>query len=95
MPAESCRHALHGRYDALRATELDAELQRLFDAGARDLILDMADVTYVSSSCLRVLLMAHRRAAAAGGKLVLQNTPERIARLLRMAGLDRVFCLGS
>ncbi len=93
MDRSGSHYELEGRYDALRAPELERQLQALLEAGATDLTLDMARVTYLSSSCLRVLLMAHRRAVEAGGRLVLVNIPERILRLLRMAGLDRVFFL--
>ncbi len=88
-------YALEGRYDALRAAELDERLLGLHDAGATTIVLDLAQATYISSSSLRVLLLAHRRAVAAGGQVVLMNTPERILRLLHMAGLDRVFSLRS
>ncbi len=84
-------HALEGRYDALRASELDQQLQQLLDTGADTIVLDLGDVTYVSSSALRVLLLAHRQASDEGSKLVLTNIPQRVMRVLRMAGLDRVF----
>ena len=83
--------ALQGRYDALRAPELDGQLQRLLDSGAETIVLDLGDVTYVSSSALRVLLLAHRQAVTQGSQVVLTNVPQRIMRVLRMAGLDRVF----
>ncbi len=84
-------YALEGRYDALRAPELDGQLQRLLDSGADTILLDLGDVTYVSSSALRVLLLAHRQAANEGSEIVLTNIPQRVMRVLRMAGLDRVF----
>lgn len=85
------RHSLQGRYDALRAVELEQQLQQLFDAGASTVLLDLGDVTYVSSSAIRILLLAHRQAVANGGKLVLEYVPPSILGVLRMAGLDRVF----
>jgi anti-sigma B factor antagonist len=84
-------HALDGRYDALRASELDDQLQDLLDTDAQTIVLDLRDVTYVSSSALRVLLLAHRQAASEGSRIVLINIPERVMRVLSMAGLDRVF----
>ena len=88
-------YALEGRYDAQRSAELDEHLRALYEAGASTIVLDLARVTYVSSSSLRVLLLAHRRAVAAGGSIVLANTPSRVLSLLRMAGLDRVFGISS
>jgi anti-sigma B factor antagonist len=94
-PRAESHYVLEGRYDALRSTELDRRLQELYDRGAKTIVLDLGQVTYISSSSLRVLLMAHRRAVGVGGRVVLANTPERILRLFRMAGFDRVFDLHS
>ncbi len=83
--------ALEGRVDALYAPELDEQLSALHKAGARDIIIDLQDVSYMSSSGLRILLLAHRRQRAEGGQIVLANTPERVLRILRMAGFDQLF----
>ena len=93
-PDDVCVVLVSGRIDALTAPDLDA---RLIAAG-RDhpsaMIVDLADVTYISSSGLRVLLLAHRRQQEAGGRLVLCNTPPRVMRVLHLTGFDLIlaFC---
>jgi anti-anti-sigma factor len=82
-----------GRIDAASAPLLDEQLRALHGGGAISIALDLADVTYLSSSGLRVLLLAQRRQAAAGGRLSLRNTPERVLLVLRVAGFDRVFTI--
>ena len=82
---------LSGRIDANRAPKLDSELQELLKAGQRNILIDMAQVTYISSSGLRVLLLAHRRQQQAGGGLMLRNVPQRIMTVLKIAGFDRLF----
>lgn len=83
----------YGRVDAAFAPLLDEQLRALHSAGAVSIALDLADVTYLSSSGLRVLLLAQRRQAAAGGRLSLRNVPERVLQVLRVAGFDRVFAI--
>lgn len=82
---------IEGRIDALRAPQLDAELLSLFESGLRHVVLDLGQVSYMSSSGLRVLLLAQRRQQRVDGSLVLLNPPPRVYRVLQMAGLDRVF----
>jgi anti-anti-sigma factor len=45
----------HGELDASNYQELIAEAQRACDAGARDILLDLGDVSYMSSSGLVAL----------------------------------------
>lgn len=89
QPAEQ-RYVLVGRYDASRAADLERQLGDFFDAGIRRIVLDFSQVTYISSSILRVLVVAHRRASALGGEIVLENIPPPVMRILHLVGLDRI-----
>ncbi len=82
--------ALEGRLDASHTADLDRRLREEFEAGAVMLTVDMAHATYVSSSILRILLLAHRRQEQRGGALRLLNVPSRVLRILTMCGFDRV-----
>jgi anti-anti-sigma factor len=80
-----------GRVDAANAPEL---LQRLQEAAAGRpavVIVDLGQVSYISSSGLRVLLLAHREQLAAGAELLIANVPQKVGRILAMAGFDQVF----
>ena len=85
--------AAEGRVDAANAPELMARIEAALDEGPQRLIVDLAQASYVSSSGIRVLLIAHRRQQAASRTLALANTPQRILRVLQMAGFDQVFDL--
>lgn len=50
---------LSGRLDTTTAPELEAEFQKSLD-GIQTLILDMKNLSYLSSAGLRVLLMAQK-----------------------------------
>lgn len=52
--------ALEGRLDTTTAPELDAELNSSLD-GVTELVLDMAELLYLSSAGLRVVLSAQKR----------------------------------
>ncbi|HIY22616.1 MAG TPA: STAS domain-containing protein [Candidatus Flavonifractor merdigallinarum] len=52
--------ALEGRLDTTTAPELEAELNSSLD-GVTELVLDMAELLYLSSAGLRVVLAAQKR----------------------------------
>ena len=62
--------ALEGRLDTMTAPELEAELTTALDS-ADTLTFDFADLDYISSAGLRVLLSTHKRMAAKGGMKVI------------------------
>jgi anti-sigma B factor antagonist len=91
-PPDAVVIAPTGRVDALSAPALDAQLAALSRPG-QTLVVNLEAVSYVSSSGLRVLLLAHRRQSAAGGRLLLSNVPPQVGRILRMAGFDRILSI--
>ena len=52
-----------------------------------DLVLDLADVDFIDSSGLRIIVNAHSELEAAGRRLVLTHTSPAVARLLEITGL--------
>jgi anti-sigma B factor antagonist len=84
-----------GRVDALTAPQLDEQLRALSTAAGQKIVVDLTQATYLSSSGLRILLLALKRQRSAGGQLLLHNPPPRIQQVIRLAGLDRFFPLYS
>jgi anti-sigma B factor antagonist len=58
-----------------------------------DLVLDLADLDYVDSTGLSLLVSGRKRAQASGTRFALQNPQLRIRRLLEIARLDDFFDL--
>ena len=58
--------ALSGRLDTMTAPELETEIRQSLD-GVDTLALDFADLEYISSAGLRVLLSAHKAMSTKGG----------------------------
>lgn len=55
------------------------------------LVLDLSGVTFMDSSCLRVLEDATTRLTADGGSLILRNPSSATHRLLSVAGMTALF----
>lgn len=54
-------------------------------------VIDLQDIDFCDSSGLNALIWAANRVEETGGRLVLRGLRPRMARLLRMTGLDRRF----
>ncbi len=80
-----------GRLDAAGARPFEAEWKEHLASGNVHLLIDLADISYISSSGLRSLLAAARGAKRAGGMAKLCCLGARIKEVFEMAGFDRVF----
>jgi anti-sigma B factor antagonist len=78
---------IEGRLDANFSLQLEDEVDRLLDQGKRSIILDLSDVTYLSSSGLRVFLSINQETKGTGG-LVLVNPREVVKKIFEVAELQ-------
>ena len=81
---------LSGELDISTVSELETQVARLFEWGRMRIIFDLDRVTFLDSSILRILLGAHRQAAAAGGEVILLCGPGFVRRLLFLLEIDRI-----
>ncbi len=82
-----------GRLDANLAPELDAQLTALLAAGHARVIVDFAQVSYISSSGLKTLLVALRTARRQGGDVRLCALSERVREVFVLSGFHKVFAI--
>lgn len=80
-----------GEVDVYTAPRLRERLVELMDNGARKVIVDLAMVEFLDSTGLGVLVGAHKRLKAAGGRLALVCTREPLLKIFRITALDQVF----
>lgn len=80
-----------GRIDAASAPALEAQLKGLLAQSETRIVVDMANVSYISSSGLKVLLTALRQARQQRGQLALCNIQPKVASILEMIGFDQIF----
>ena len=83
-----------GELDAATASTLDEVLRAIeIEGGASEIDVDFADVAFVDSSGLSVLVAAHKRTRARGQTLVVTNPTPSTRRLFAIAGLDVVLSI--
>jgi anti-anti-sigma factor len=89
--SESGDIAVSGRLDAAQA----ARAQEFLDALEGRCVIDMAQLEYVSSAGLGVLLRTHKRLIASKSGLELVNVNKHIADIFRYSGFDKLFKITS
>lgn len=56
----------------------------------KTLVLDFSGVTFMDSSGIGLIMGRHRLIQILGGKLVIQNPPSHIQRVMRISGMERI-----
>jgi anti-sigma B factor antagonist len=86
-----------GRLDAASAPQLKQQIDTLFEQGRYRLVLDLAQLEYVASPGLRVLIEARKRARdrkltdMEGGDVRIANLPPRIKEVFDLTGFTSLF----
>ncbi|MBR0056962.1 MAG: STAS domain-containing protein [Kiritimatiellae bacterium] len=82
--------AVAGRLDTNTAPDLEAALKL---DGVSDITFDFAELDYISSAGLRILLTAQKAMMACGGKMTIAHANEMVRGVFQITGLDSVFTL--
>ena len=81
-----------GRLDSSSAGALEAVLPARVQANDK-VVLSLADVPYVSSAGLRVLLIGAKAAKAQGHRLVLTGLSESVREVFDISGFTSIFAI--
>ena len=82
--------ALIGRLDTLAAQEIAPQMEDLKNVSGT-LILDCTDLSYISSSGLRIFLTLRKASAEKGGKVIVRNISNDIRSVFMMTGFLNLF----
>jgi len=85
--------AVKGRVDSTTADKLRDHLTEVIRAGSARLVIDLKEVTYISSAGFRTLLITARSVENAKGKLALCGVGGEIKRLFDIASFTELFTI--
>ncbi|MDQ1635882.1 MAG: anti-sigma factor antagonist [Frankiaceae bacterium] len=71
-------------------SELSSGLTSALESGASRIVVNLLEVTFIDSSVLRTLLLAHREVTARHGWIRLVYTNRLIGRVISLTGLEQV-----
>lgn len=79
--------AMRGEIDAVAIPSLSGCLEDAIDSGHRQVVLDMADVSFIDSVGLAAIVAANKRMATCSGTLSVRRPSAHVRKLLDITGL--------
>jgi anti-sigma B factor antagonist len=79
------------RLDAHNSNELKIEMNRLFEGGTKDLLVDLKEVRFIDSSGLGVLVSGFKNASTHQGSIKLCGLQTQVKSMFELTRLHRVF----
>ena len=84
--------SVEGRIDTITSQELDKEINSEI-GNFESLTLDFADLEYISSAGLRVLIATQKKLKADNVPLVIKNVNDAVSEIFRMSGFDKILTI--
>jgi anti-sigma B factor antagonist len=87
--------SLKGRLSEAEGTKLSAKAAKRLggEGGARDLLLDLTEVEYMTSSAVGAVVGLYQKVRLGGGRMAVAAANERVHLLLEIAGLNQLLSL--
>lgn len=80
-----------GRLDTPAAQEISKDMDSLMDATSGTVVLDCQEMSYISSSGLRIFLTLRKSASVKGGKIIIRNVTDDVRQVFMMTGFLNLF----
>jgi anti-sigma B factor antagonist len=84
---EAGRLTLSGEIDLATVVRVEQAVDALLAGGARALVIDLAHVSFIDSSGLRLFIVLDQRAAAEGWRLSLTQPQKQAMTVFRVSGV--------
>jgi anti-anti-sigma factor len=81
---------LAGRVDGAAANQLEIEVLDAMKRGAKGILVNLAQATFLCSAGIRVLLQYHRQMKGKGGKLLVTRPSPEVLVALEMTGFPEL-----
>ena len=82
--------AIRGEIDLDTVKTLKERLNQLIDGGASKVLVNFADVDFVSSAGLRILLATAKKLSGSGGNLRISNLNETVSEVFEISGFSTI-----
>ncbi len=82
---------LEGRLDTPASPEVSARLEPVVQDASGTIILDCTNMSYISSSGLRIFLTLRKAAAEKGGKVIVRGLTPEVRSVFMMTGFLNLF----
>ncbi|HEX5647518.1 MAG TPA: STAS domain-containing protein [Nitrospira sp.] len=79
---------MKGSLAATTAEQGNKEMKRILDAGAKKVVLNLAEVDYISSGGIRVIMLTSKLLNAVQGEMKLSSAKGMVKEALQASGFD-------
>ena len=83
--------AFIGRLDTPASLEIAPDIEKVAEAAGGTIVLDCSEMTYISSSGLRIFLTLRKASSSKGGKIIVRNISNEIRQVFVMCGFLNLF----
>ena len=84
---------LSGKLDATTAKSFEDKILADIEAGDRRWVIDLSQLDYVSSSGLRVFLIAAKRLRSTNGKIALCSLKDHVQHVFDLSGFSSILAI--
>jgi anti-anti-sigma factor len=85
--------SVKGRIDAVTAPEFEKNMSDLISKGENNLIINFADLEYISSAGLRSILATAKKLKAEGGKMLFAGLQGPVEEVFKISGFYSIFSI--
>ena len=83
--------SLTGEVDLYTAPEFKQQLLEVINQGAKEVVVDFSNTTFIDSTTLGVLVGGLKRLRPEGGQLSIACSDRNITKIFEITGLNRIF----
>jgi anti-sigma B factor antagonist len=80
-----------GILDSTKTNQFRAEISELVNGGAKTILVNLKDVTFIDSSGLGALVIALKTVRSAGARFYICSINEQVRILFELTSMDQVF----
>lgn len=80
--------SLEGKMDAISAPEFEDQMGEWLEQGETSFIINLGEVSYMSSAGLRSILIVAKKLKEQDGKLIFVNLREEVQKIFRISGFS-------
>ena len=85
--------SVKGRIDAVTAPEFEKNLSDLISSGEKNLVVDFADLEYISSAGLRSILASAKKLKTEEGKMLFVGLHGPVEEVFKISGFYSIFSI--
>lgn len=86
---------ISGRIDSINSKDIEARLDSLINNERAKIIINLAEVDYISSVGLRILLAALKKQKEKQGTIKIVSLQPFVRDIFKMTGFDKIFSIYS